>query len=130
MNKTCRLILFAIVWDTFHFFFTYFTKIIRKTYRKTTIRLIVLIVLSAASDLGVSIDEHLCWKDQCKIVEGKVKGSPSTLQRLKDSLPQSKLAAVYRALIESHLSYGNIIWGGISDSRLDTLQKLQSRAKN
>ena len=47
----------------------------------------------------------------------------------RDILPQSKLAAVYRALIENHLGYGNIIWSCISDTKLDTLQKLQSRGK-
>ena len=59
----------------------------------------------------------------------KVKGGLSALQRLENILPQSKLAAVYRALIESHLRYGNIIRSCISDSKLDTLRKLQSRAK-
>ena len=44
-------------------------------------------------------------------------------------LPQSKLAAVYRALIESHLRCGSIILGCISNKKLDNLQKLQSRAK-
>ena len=79
--------------------------------------------------LSLKIDEYLSWKDQYIKVNAKVKGGLSALQRLKDILPQSKLAAVYRALIESHPRYGNIIWGCISDSKLDTLQKLQSRAK-
>ena len=39
------------------------------------------------------------------------------------------VAAEYRALIESHLRYGNIIWSCISDARLDNLQTVQSRAK-
>jgi len=79
--------------------------------------------------IGLNIYEYLSWKDQYKKVKGKIKGGLSALQRLKDILPQSKLAAVYWALIESHLRYGNIIWGCISDSKLDTLLKLQSRAK-
>ena len=49
--------------------------------------------------------------------------------RLKDILPQSKLAVVYWALIESHLRYGNIIGSCILDTKLDNLQTLQSRAK-
>jgi len=48
MNKTCRLILFAIVWDIFHFVFTLLLKYLEKVIGKNTIRLIVLIVLSAA----------------------------------------------------------------------------------
>jgi len=71
--------------------------------------------------LSLKIDEYLSWKDQYIQVKAKVKGGLSALQRLKDILPQSKLAAVYRALIESHLRYGTIIWGCISDSKLDTV---------
>ena len=79
--------------------------------------------------LGLNIDENLSWNDQYKKVKAKVKSGLSAPQRLKDILPQSKLAAVYRTLIESHLRYGNIIWGCISDTQLDSLQTLQSRAK-
>ena len=79
--------------------------------------------------LGLNIDENLSWNDQNKKGKAKVKSGLSALQRLKDILPQSKPAVVYRALIESHLRYGNIIWGCMSDTKLDNLQTLQSRAK-
>ena len=78
--------------------------------------------------LGLNIDENLSWKDQYKTVKTKVKSGLSAIRRLKDILPQSKLTAVYRALIESHLRYGNILWGCISDTKLTALQRLQSRA--
>ena len=78
--------------------------------------------------LGLNIDENLSWKDQYKTVKTKVKSGLSAIRKLKDILPQSKLAAVYRALIESHLRYGNILWGCISDTKLSALQRLQSRA--
>ena len=44
--------LFAIVWDIFHFIFTFLLKYLEKVIGKTTIRLIVLIVLSAAPGLN------------------------------------------------------------------------------
>ena len=80
--------------------------------------------------LVLKIDENLSWKDQYKKVKPKVKSGLPTLQWLTDILPQSKLAAVHRAVMESHLRLGNITWGCISDTKLDTLQKLQSWAKN
>ena len=43
-------------------------------------------------------------------------------------LPQSKLFQVYQALVESHLRYGNIIWGHLSATKLNKLQRLQDRA--
>ena len=56
MNKTCRLILFAIGWDIFHFFLLILLKLLEKVIGKTTIRLIVLIVLSAASGINESVN--------------------------------------------------------------------------
>ena len=79
--------------------------------------------------LGFNIGDNLSWKDQYKTVKTKVKSGISAIRKLKDILPQSKLTAVYRALIESHLRYGNILWGCISDTKLSTLQRLRSRAK-
>ena len=35
---------------------------------------------------------------------------------------------VYHALFESHLRYGNVVWGSISSSELQALQRLQNRA--
>ena len=79
--------------------------------------------------LGLNLDEYLSWKDQHKKLKIRLKVASRPFIGLKDILSQSKLAAVYQALIESHLRHGNIIWGCISDSKLDTLHKLQSRAK-
>ena len=79
--------------------------------------------------LGFNIGDNLSWKDQSKTVKTKVKSGLSAIRKLKDILPQSKLTAVYRALIETHPRYGNILWGCICDTKLSTLQRLLSRAK-
>ena len=78
--------------------------------------------------LGVIIDEGLKWKDQYKSLIGKLAGGLSSLKKLKDVLPQSKLCDVYHALFESHIRYGNVVWGTISSSELQALQSLQNRA--
>ena len=43
-------------------------------------------------------------------------------------LPQSKLFEVYRALMESHPRYFNLLWGHISATKIGNLQHLQHRA--
>ena len=78
--------------------------------------------------LGVIIDEGLKWKDQYKSLTGKLAGGLSSLKKLKDVLPQSKLCDVYHALFESHIRYGNVVWGSISSSEIQALQRLQNRA--
>ena len=100
-----------------------------KELRETEVNLKKISRVTKTKYLGLNIDENLSWKDQYKKVNAKVKSGLSALRKMKDILPQSKLAAVYRALIESHLRYGNIIWGCISDTKINTLQKLKSRAK-
>ena len=44
-------------------------------------------------------------------------------------LPQSKLDQVYKALLESHLRYSDELWGSLSNTKLDHLQRLQTRAR-
>ena len=48
--------------------------------------------------------------------------------RLKNILPQSQLSIVYYALVESHLRYGDVVWGSLSKAKLAALQRLQTRA--
>ena len=78
--------------------------------------------------LGLTIDETLSWNQQYKIVKGKVKGDLDSIRKLRQMLPQSKLLQVYQALVESYLRYGNIIWGRLSATKLNKLQRLQDRA--
>ena len=84
--------------------------------------------MKKTKSLGIIVDEGLNWKDQYKSLLGKVAGGLSSLKKLKDILPQSKLCDVYRALFESHLRYGDVIWGSLSATNLHTLQRLQNRA--
>ena len=46
------------------------------------------------------------------------------------ALRKSKLLDVYRALVESHLGYANVVWGALPSTKLSTLQKYQNRAFN
>ena len=70
--------------------------------------------------LGINIDESLNWEKQYKTVKNKLKGG---------ILPQRKLEQVYKALFESHLRYGDIVWNALSNTKLSKLQRLQIRAR-
>ena len=50
------------------------------------------------------------------------------LKRLKNILPQSQLCCVYYGLVESHLRYGDVVWGSLNKSKTIALQRLQNRA--
>ena len=44
-------------------------------------------------------------------------------------MPQKQLDNVYRALIESHLRYANVVWGSVRSSKIEILQNLLDRAR-
>ena len=61
--------------------------------------------------LGLEVDENLTWNEQYKALKYKIKCRPSSIRKLANILPQTKLEQVYRVLVESHLRYGNKLWG-------------------
>ena len=80
--------------------------------------------------LGVIIDERLSWEQHFKVVKGKVRGGLSSLKKLKNLVPQKQLDNVYRALIESHLRYANVIWGQYSWFKDEDLTKSTGSSPN
>ena len=84
--------------------------------------------IDQAKSLCIITDENLTWDEQYKSVKAKMSAGLSALKRLKNILPQSQLCSVYYALVESHLRYGDVIWGSLYKTKLTALQRLQSRA--
>ena len=79
--------------------------------------------------LGVITDESMNWEEQLKTVKRKIKNGLGAMFKLTNILSQKQLATVYRALIESHLRYCSVIWGSLSNSKLESPQRLQNRAR-
>ena len=77
--------------------------------------------------LGIIVDEGLNWERQYKAVHNKSRGGLQSLRRLKNILSQSSLSNVYRALIESQIRYADVIWGSLSNTKIEFLQRLQDR---
>ena len=45
-------------------------------------------------------------------------------------VPQFQLVNIYYALVESHLRYATIVWGSLSNAKLEALHRLQNRAQS
>ena len=78
--------------------------------------------------LGVIVDDILGWEEQYESVKKKVAGGLAAMKKLKDILPRSMLFQVYKALVESHLRYADVVWGSLSNTKISALQRLQNRA--
>ena len=50
------------------------------------------------------------------------------MKKLIGILPQSMLFQVYKALVESHLRYAEVVWGSLSNIKISALQRLQNHA--
>ena len=75
--------------------------------------------------LGVIIDENLDdWDEQFTRIRSKLGAGLVSLKRVKNILPQSQLYYVYYGLVESHLRYGDIVYGSLNKTKLATLQCL------
>ena len=77
--------------------------------------------VAKTKSLGVVVDEGLNWDNQLRKVKGKMGGGLRSLRKLKNLIPQSQLDHIYRALVESHLRYANVIWRSLPKTKLNTL---------
>ena len=51
------------------------------------------------------------------------------MQAFLRSIPRNRgKCSVFHAIVESHLRYADVIWGSLSKTKLDTLQRLHNRA--
>ena len=81
--------------------------------------------MKKTKSLGIIIDQGLNWEEQFKAIKAKVRGDLASLKTHKNIFSQSQLSNVYRALIESHIRYADAIWGSISNSEIESLQRFQ-----
>ena len=72
--------------------------------------------------LGLTIDEHVSWKEHIQKVSTKISRTIGVLTRLKKTIPSYILRLLYNSLVLPYLQYGILIWG-FKPGRLITLQK-------
>ena len=61
--------------------------------------------------MGIRIDEQLKWKDHINEVALKLKRANAVLCRVKEFVSTDTLRSIYYAIFDSHLNYGNLVWG-------------------
>ena len=83
--------------------------------------------VSETKFLGIIIDDKLTWNPQIQYLRRKLSSSIGILNRIKDSIPISLHKNLYHTLFESHLCYGINSWGGVPESKLRPLFKIQKR---
>ena len=78
--------------------------------------------------VGVKIDDQLNWHHHVEHIRQKVNTALGMLRRSKRVLPPAIKKMIYNSLIQSHLSYCQVIWCNAKKKVLDPLIKAQKRA--
>ena len=83
--------------------------------------------VSETKFLGIIVDDKLSWDPHIKNLRRKLSTSTGILNRIKDCIPTELHKSLYHTLFESHLCYGITAWGAISDTRLQSIFKVQKK---
>jgi len=78
--------------------------------------------------LGVEIDEKLTWKNHISDVERKISSAIFLLRNIKYKINQKTSLMLYDSLINTQLSYCNMIWANTFKTYTENLIRLQKRA--
>ena len=77
--------------------------------------------------LGVIIDEKLNWEPHVQHLTEKLNASIVMIKRIIKFVPKSEYMKIYEGLFKSHISYCISCWGGIPNSKLQGLFRIQKR---
>ena len=78
--------------------------------------------------LGVQIDDKLQWDRHIEQVKTKALRALGLIKHAKKFLPSGDLQKMYRGIVEPHFSYCCSVWGCCSETKLNSLQRIQNRA--
>ena len=82
--------------------------------------------------LGIKIDKQLNWREHINEVAIKLNRANAMLYKVREFVSTDTLRSIYYAIFDSHLNYGNLVWGQNTNAikRLTILQKKALRLMN
>ena len=75
--------------------------------------------------LGVKLDSKLNWEDHITYIKGKIARNIGVISRARHALNESTMRTLYFAFIYPYLTYCLEVWGSATQSRLNSIFKLQ-----
>ena len=77
--------------------------------------------------LGIYIDSNLKWDLHIEYFVKKLRSLIPIFKHITDILPLNNNRTIYYALVESHINYGILGWGGVNKVYLHRLETTQKR---
>lgn len=81
--------------------------------------------VSSIKYLGIIIDKNLKWKEHVSKITNNIRALIRMFYTLREIMCTKLLICVYRALVESLLTYGITVWGGLYKNSLHQLEVIQ-----
>ena len=78
--------------------------------------------------LGVTVDQHLFWKNNTENICKKITSGISALRRIKEFVQKDTLLSVYNSIVRPYFNYCCEVWYVFGETQSKQLQKLQNRA--
>ena len=78
--------------------------------------------------LGVWFDDKLSWKNHILEIQKKLNCSNYYLAQIRNSVPTKVKLTIYNSLFKSHIEYGILAWGKVTDNIIKPLITMQKRA--
>ena len=78
--------------------------------------------------LGITIDDHLNWKDHIISVKNKMSRTLYNLKMIKNLMPSHILKTLYMTLLQPYMDYGIILWGATNQCHLNKIHVIQKKA--
>ena len=77
--------------------------------------------------LGVIIDNKLTWTEHISHLQNKLKIAIGVIKRIKPHIPIKTRKTIYHSLFGSHMTYCISVWGGIAQTHIEKIFRLQKR---
>ena len=79
--------------------------------------------------LGVTVDQHLSWKNNTETICKKITSGISALRQIKEFVEKHTLVSVYNYIVRPYFTYNCCeVWDVFGETQSKHLQKLQNRA--
>ena len=79
--------------------------------------------VQTTESLGLTIDEHLTWKNHINNITKKISSAISALKRVRPFIDRDTVVKAYKGLVEPC----SPVWDGLGCKLSEKLQKLQNR---
>ena len=83
--------------------------------------------VSTSKSLAVLIDANLTWGSHIEKMAKKIASDIAAIKGVRQFVPPATLHLIYKALIQPHFDYCNVVWGSCGIKLADKLQKLQNQ---